>query len=64
MIALTESVPAIIGGLFQLLLSPLQNSLGIGWLFTLLISINSLCIFLMVIVYLRGTSWRIKYNTS
>ncbi|RIA91524.1 major facilitator superfamily domain-containing protein [Glomus cerebriforme] len=62
-IALSDCVSSLIGGLFQLLLSPLQNSLGIGWIFTLLIAINLSCSLLIVIVYLRGNSWRIKYNT-
>jgi hypothetical protein len=62
-IALSECVPAFIGGLCQLISSPLQNSLGIGWMFTLLVAINSLCSLLIVMVYLKGNYWRIKYNT-
>ncbi|GBC01207.1 hypothetical protein RclHR1_00410034 [Rhizophagus clarus] len=62
-IALSECVPAFIGGLCQLISSPLQNSLGIGWMFTFLVSINSLSSLLIVMVYLKGNYWRIKYNT-
>ncbi|CAB4416701.1 unnamed protein product [Rhizophagus irregularis] len=62
-IALSEFVPAFIGGLCQLISFPLQNALGIGWMFTLLVAINSLCSLLIIIVYLKGNYWRIKYNT-
>ncbi|PKK80818.1 MFS general substrate transporter [Rhizophagus irregularis] len=62
-IALSEFVPAFIGGLCQLISFPLQNALGVGWMFTLLVAINSLCSLLIIIVYLKGNYWRIKYNT-
>jgi hypothetical protein len=44
--------------------APLQNAIGVGWLFTILVLINILSISCIVLVYLKGKGWREKHKTE
>ncbi|CAI2162482.1 10853_t:CDS:2 [Funneliformis geosporum] len=59
-IALSEFVPCIMATIYITITVPLKDAIGVGWLFTILSSINLLSTGLIVLVYFKGKGWREK----
>ncbi len=53
---------SIVAGIMSLFAVPLQQSLGLGWSFTLLGIVSFAGVSAVIIVYFKGTKWRAKHD--
>ncbi|CAB4473666.1 MFS general substrate transporter [Rhizophagus irregularis] len=63
-IALSDFIPCTLATAYIIMTVPIRNAIGIGWLFTILASINLLSISCIILVYFKGKNWREKQNTN
>ncbi|RIA97894.1 major facilitator superfamily domain-containing protein [Glomus cerebriforme] len=63
-IALSDFIPCTLATVYIIITVPIRKVIGIGWLFTILISINLISISCIILVCLKGKEWREKQNTE
>ncbi|CAJ0648815.1 12096_t:CDS:2 [Entrophospora sp. SA101] len=61
-IALSNCIRMMAAGTLSILASPMENKLGTGWTFTLLSGICYASILILVLVYIKGKSWREQFK--